>query len=308
VKEACDEFNTGMNQALTTLETHTKPLIRRLLDVLQQDGLELVGFTYFGVSYDEEKKELQNPPLTANVKFRTHTMSAPASFLNEARLSALAIAIYLAGRLACVPTTDTALKLLVLDDLLISLDYSHRRPVLDVIKDLFKEWQIALLTHDRFWFELAREQVADRPWRVIELYEKVDADGLLRPIIWKTKGDLVEETLDQARRFLAANHPAAAANYARTACELTLRRYCRNHGIKFGYTDDAQKIKMEDLLQQGKVHAEGNASRKAAFLAINTHKRLILNPLSHNPIQPVVKADVDAAIAAVEALLHACKR
>ena len=32
-----------------------------------------------------------------------------------------------AGRLACISENDKALKLLVLDDLLISLDYSHCR-------------------------------------------------------------------------------------------------------------------------------------------------------------------------------------
>jgi len=308
VKEACDDFNSGMGQALTALETHTKPLMRRMLDVLQQDGLDLVGFTYFGVSYDETAQELINQNLTANVRFRDHNLPAPASFLNEARLSALAIAIYLAGRLACVPKLDTALKLLVLDDLLISLDYSHRRPVLEVIGDLFKEWQVVLLTHDRFWFELARDQLAEQPWKVIEIYEKVDAEGLLRPVIWETQNNLVDETLKQARRFLDENHPAAAANYARTACELTLRRYCARHGVKFGYTDDPQKIKVDTLLQQGKIHAANNPARKAAFVGIDAHKRLILNPLSHNPTQPIVKADVEAAIAAVAALVLACKK
>ncbi|WP_210237098.1 hypothetical protein, partial [Mesorhizobium sp. M4B.F.Ca.ET.169.01.1.1] len=98
--------------------------------------------------------------------------------------------------------------------------------------------QIILLTHDRFWFELAREQLSGEPWKAIEIYEKLDADGLLRPVIWESQEDLVTETLKQAGRFLDDNHPAAAANYARTACELTLRRYCRKHNIPFGYMDD----------------------------------------------------------------------
>ncbi len=221
-------------------------------------------------------------------------------------LSALAIATYLAGRLACVPEGDGALKLLVLDDLLLSLDHSHRRPVLDVITELFKGWQIVLLTHDRFWFELAREQLSGEPWKAIEIYEKLDADGLLRPVIWESQEDLVAETLKQAGRFLDDNHPAAAANYARTACELTLRRYCRRHNVQFGYTDDPQKIKLEALLQKGEAHANGSAGRKAAFEALKKYKKLILNPLSHNPTQPIVKADVAAAIQAVKNLVTAC--
>lgn len=308
VTEACSQFNEGMKQALDALEAQAKPLLRKLLDVLQQDALELVGFTFFGVTYDEKTREVRNQSLTANIKFRDHTLPAPPNFLNEARLSALAIATYLAGRLACVPVGDAALKLLVLDDLLVSLDYSHRRPVLDVIGDLFKSWQIVLLTHDRFWFELAREQLTGEPWKAIEIYEKVDGDGLLRPVIWESQDDLVSETLKQAQRFLDDNQPAAAANYARTACELTLRRYCRNHNLQFGYADQLQKIKLEDLLKKSETHAKGNADREAAFKGIKKYKKLILNPLSHDPVQPIVKADVVTAIAAVKELSAQCKR
>jgi energy-coupling factor transporter ATP-binding protein EcfA2 len=308
VNGACDQFNEGMKQALAALEAHAKSVLRKLLDVFQTDALELVGFTFYGVTYNEKERELDNAMLTASVKFRDHALPAPPNFLNEARLSALAIATYLAGRLACVPENDKALKLLVLDDLLISLDYSHRRPVLDVIGELFKGWQIILLTHDRFWFELAREQLSGEPWKAIEIYEKLDADGLLRPVIWESQDDLVAETLKQAGRFLDDNHPAAAANYARTACELTLRRYCRKHSILFSYTDDPQKIKIEDLLNKGETHAKGNADREAAFKKLKKYKKLILNPLSHNPTQPIVKGDVAAAIMAVKELVAQSKK
>jgi hypothetical protein len=88
----------------------------------------------------------------------------------------------------------------------------------------------------------------------------------------------------------------------------TLRRYCRNHGIQFGYTDDPQKIKIETLLKQGGDHAKGNADREAAFKGLRKYKKLILNPLSHNPTQPIVKSDVAAAIGAVEDLVKACRK
>ncbi|OYU34064.1 MAG: hypothetical protein CFE35_17405 [Novosphingobium sp. PASSN1] len=308
LQTALDEFNDGMGQAITALEGQAKPLLRRLVDVLTQDALELVGFTFYGVNYDAERKTLRNVTLTANVNFRDHTPPAHQSFLNEGRQSALAIAIYLAGRMACVPTTDDALRLLVFDDLLISLDHSHRRPVLEVIATEFKDWQIILLTHDRFWFEMAREQLLGKPWKCVEIYESVDGDGLLRPSVWNSSENLVDETLKQAKRFLDENppQPAAAANYARTACELALRRYCRNHNILFAYADDPQKIKLDDLLKKAAAHAAPDAGRKAAIGGLNQHKKLILNPLSHNPTQPIVKADVQAAITAVKALVTAC--
>ncbi|MES2176120.1 MAG: hypothetical protein V4523_19570 [Pseudomonadota bacterium] len=310
MQNACEQFNEGMKQAIEALEKYAQPMLRRLLDAFSADALDLIGFTFYGLSYDETDRAIHNKEFFANVKFRTHVPTAPQNFLNEGRQSALAIAMYLAGRKASVPPDDDALRLLVLDDLLISLDHSHRRPVLEVIATEFVDWQIILLTHDRFWFEMAREQLLGKPWKSVEIYESVDHDGLLRPLIWNSGNNLVDETLQQAGRFLEENPPqaAAAANYARTACELALRRYCKNYGIDFPYSDDLQKIKLDTLLTKVAAHAKNDPDRKAAIDGIKQHKKLILNPLSHNPTQPIVKADVQAAILAVGKLVAACVR
>lgn len=305
---ALDAFNAAMREAVGRLEAEAQGILRRLLDALTPDALTLVGLTFFDLLWDEEAKEIRNQSLIPIVRFRDHTPKALQAFLNEGRLSALAIAIYFAARLISVPPNDQSLKLLVLDDLLISLDYSHRRPVLDVLADLFKGWQIILLTHDRFWFELAREQLLDKPWKAIEIYEDVDEDGLLRPLVRESESDLVKATLSQARAFLQEHHAAAAANYARAACELTLRRYCRVHRAKFPYTDEPRKIALEDLRGAGAKIAKEEPDCEAAFAGVLAHQRYVLNPLSHNPAEPVIEADVRVAIDAVALLATACAK
>jgi hypothetical protein len=62
------------------------------------------------------------------------------------------------------------------------------------------------------------------------------------------------------------------------------------------------------LLNKGESHANGNADRKAAFEGLKKYKKLILNPLSHNPTQPIVNADVVAPINAVRELVKACQK
>ena len=52
----------------------------------------------------------------------------------------------------------------------------------------------------------------------------------------------------------------------------------------------------------------GDANRKAAFDGLKKYKKLILNPLSHNPTQPIVKATVAGAIDAVKELVKACQK
>jgi hypothetical protein len=60
----------------------------------------------------------------------------------------------------------------------IGLDQSNRLPVLDLLADKFKDWQVVLLTHDRVWFEMARayhrRHKADKFWRYAKIHSNDD--------------------------------------------------------------------------------------------------------------------------------------
>ena len=161
--DACATFNTAFQSALQVLH----PFINQLMTLLgwqdvQLQALQTPGVTYKTAHYKRDR-HLDGRELTPALQFRNHPLQTPQLFLNEARLSALALAIYLAGRLACTPTAaNSALKLLVLDDVLIGLDHSNRLPVLDVLQTKFADWQIVLLTHDRNWFAFAGNRVEVR--------------------------------------------------------------------------------------------------------------------------------------------------
>lgn len=307
VEAACERFNDGMRQALGLLEIEARRLLRKLIDVLAVDPLDLVGLIFPQLVYSEADRTILNQTLTSSVRVRTHNVVAPQSFLNEGRQTALALALYLAGRKICAPPGRAQLKLLIMDDLLISLDASHRRPVLDLILSEFKDWQIILLTHDRYWFQLAREQVkASGAWKAVEVFERFDGDGLLVPLVRPTEGDLAEATLKQAEAFLADNHPNAAANYARSGCELILKRFCARKGVPFPYFEDERRPDLQALLDAAKAHVVGDVARHKALSELETHKRFVLNPLSHDPANPVPTADVAAAISAVRVVAKAC--
>lgn len=307
VEAACERFNDGMREALGRLEIEARRLLRKLLDVLAVDPLDLVGLTFPQLFYSETDRAIMNQTLNASVRVRTHNVIAPQNFLNEGRQTALALALYLAGRKICAPPGRGQLKLLVMDDLLISLDASHRRPVLDLILSEFEDWQIILLTHDRYWFQLAREQVkASGVWKAVEVFERFDGDGLLVPLVRPTDGDLAEATLKQSEAFLADNHPHAAANYARSGCELILKRFCVKKGVPFPYFEDERRPDLQALLDAAKAHVVGDAPRHKALSDLEAHKRFVLNPLSHDPANPVPTADVAAAISAVREVAKAC--
>ena len=312
-EDACIRFNEGMNEALNVLHTHAQPLLSKLLSVLALDKLELVRLEFSATSFDPSARPkndgdvsaIRNRRLSPIVAFAGYEPPAHQDFLNEGRQSALAIAICLAARLTCVPPGRNRLKLLVLDDLLISLDASHRRPVLKTVLELFADWQIILLTHDRYWFELAREQLQTAgDWRFAEVYERFDETGLLHPLIRRVPDDAATALLDQAERFLADNHPAAAANYARSALELKLKKLCAKHKFILPYRAEAEPPPtLQFLLDRVKNGlSQTNPAAFQALKALKPHKRFVLNPFSHDPAHPVPPADVRDAIQAVRAV------
>jgi hypothetical protein len=81
-------------------------------------------------------------------------VSPPMKYLSESHLNSLGICLFLAS----AQLFNTAAGFLVLDDIVTSFDHGHRRRLLRLIKEEFAEWQIILLTHERFWFELIQKE------------------------------------------------------------------------------------------------------------------------------------------------------
>ena len=78
-------------------------------------------------------------------------INQPYIYLNEARLTRITLSIRLAASLVGLSESD--LKLLVLDDLLISLDMSNRMEVVKILlSDQFADYQKIILTHDLGFF------------------------------------------------------------------------------------------------------------------------------------------------------------
>ncbi|ARO88921.1 hypothetical protein EBAPG3_014730 [Nitrosospira lacus] len=309
MNQACLEFNTAFRNAIPALLPHINALMREL----GWDDVELKGFRTPGLTYNnarlKQHRAIEGQVLTPELTFRDHPLPAPQIFLNEARLSALGLAIYLAGRLACTPTATTdALKLLVLDDVLIGLDHSNRLPVLDVLRKHFFDWQIVLLTHDRVWFEMARFHIGNSgQWKCLEVFEGEDATrGIPAPTVRSAGDKAARVSLDQARTFLADHHISAAANYTRAAFELTLKSFCERFGVPVTFKTDPRHLDTDKLLCAVEVWFRTHAGK--GFLAgvierVKLFRKVVLNPHSHASPPDIARAEVKGAIAAVENLL-----
>ena len=298
-------FNAGMNAALQAIN----PLLQRLLNDLGHADLELMPLTFGGLTPNFDrllaKRYFAGQALPLHVRFRTHPTAAPHSFLNEARLSALGLVIYLASRLAMVPqTTPDALKLLVLDDVLIGLDQSNRIPVLDVLEKHFRDWQIVLLTHDRLWFETARLRGEIwGGWNSMELNASADPVGYYKPRVGKVNSDAAGQQLRLARAHQKAGDRMAACVYARSAFELVLKQMCNAKGALVEYKIEARKLDTDDFLAALSRWAESNYTKAdfdGVFKMLSMYRGTVLNPGSHSAPTTLTDGEVEAAISALE--------
>ena len=110
-----------------------------------------------GLRITANDKTLDNQEILLTVKFFDRDIPEHHRFLNEAKLSAIAIAIYFSSILL-QPESD--LKILALDDVLIGLDMSNRLSILDILDEYFSDYQIFLTTYDKAWYEIVKQRTS----------------------------------------------------------------------------------------------------------------------------------------------------
>ena len=85
------------------------PEAQAILNRLCPDGVELRGLPFPGVRYNGAKsardKAYVDKVIGLEIGFRGHSVERPQNYLNEARQSAIGLALYLGARLACTPQT-----------------------------------------------------------------------------------------------------------------------------------------------------------------------------------------------------------
>lgn len=145
----------------------------------------------------------------------------PQSFLNEARLTAVALSIrfVILERRPIKPE----LKILALDDLLISLDMSNRMIVLELIFKLYaNDYQLIFFTHDLgFYNEIKRwtEGNTDK-WRYLKLSDLKDENIEINDD---------KEEIPLALEFLSDNNLSGCAILLRKSLENTLKDFLQKH-------------------------------------------------------------------------------
>ncbi|WP_313254885.1 AAA family ATPase, partial [Empedobacter sp.] len=198
---------------------------------------------------------IHRPKIPLKVNFNTDKLTdtkkliaKPHTFLNEARLTAIALAIRLAilDRRPVFPNTA---RILVLDDLLLSLDMSHRDKVLDIIlSDSFiNTYQLMIFSHDKSFYNLCKRRIQDRfkeGWVFKEVYQHETDTGIPCPFIPDQK-----DYLDLAKKYLKEFDYPASANYLRKEAEKVLKHLLpENLQYKIGNKLESELINLDGLI------------------------------------------------------------
>ena len=251
----------------------------------------------------EIKKTLDSQEILLKVKFFDTDIPSHHRFLNEAKLSAIALSIFFAG-FTLQPSSD--LKILALDDALIGLDMSNRLPVLDILNQKeFEDYQIFLTTYDKAWYEIAKQQTKQKGWKYAEFYFG-ETDAYEIPIYVEDKA-----YLEKAREYLDVNDYKACAIYVRTAFEEIIKRFCDKRNLKVRYCENPKELTTKDFWEvitaqekKSPIYPRQNILLLDQKLVdeIESVQKFILNPLSHANIVEIYKPELKKAIDAVERL------
>ena len=290
LEEHIENFNRELVTKLEELQTKAS-------EILDEFGYNVgLEFGFQKIVYNREKKILDGKQILLKIKFFEREILTHQNFLNEAKLSAIAIAIYFSSILL---QPDSKLKILALDDVLIGLDMSNRLPMINILKEYFSDYQIFFMTYDRAWYEIVKQRTVGSEWKYAEFYfSKTDEYEI--PIYAEDR-----VYLEKAREYFNINDYKACAIYLRTAFEVAIKRFCDKKNLKVRYRENSKDLRSDDFWQAikgGKTRDGDPFLEKALTDEIELYRNIILNPLSHSRIVAVVEKEISKAIKAVEKL------
>jgi len=175
---------------------------------------------------NQENSQFRKPILELHLKIGDEVIERPQSFLNEAKMTQVALSVRLAASLVNLQEDEqNYFKLLILDDLLVSLDMSNRMKVVDILlSETFANYQKVILTHDLGFFrEFRRKLGASHPeWSFLHL------DGTAAT---KIEAKREKTDIQKAEEYLHGHNLEEAALRLRKASETTIQRFLDRDGI-----------------------------------------------------------------------------
>jgi len=211
-------FNKNLSILLGNITVQANNFLRKKFDIV---NIEIILEYTRELKWDaDDCRSFTKPEIKLSIKNENICIHRPQSFLNEAVLSQIAISVRFGALLTRLASSDW--KILVLDDMLISLDMSNRMKVSEIIleDDDLGDFQKIIMTHDKGFFDILKSRTNSLEWEYLNIYK--DDTIRSKPIV---KSDKTE--LEKAKEFFESNEFDACANYLRKETEKILKHYLK---------------------------------------------------------------------------------
>ncbi len=317
LKNPIDALVDSLNISLLAILKPVLKLVNRYLKEYFKLGVKVSIKGEKFIKVNSKKRKLSySESLFFNIELHGKKLDEHSyqSFLNEARLSALAICIYLAAiKIDSDKISNKELKILFLDDVFIGLDTSNRIPLLKLLQsEDFKGWQIFITTYDRHWFETAQSFLGQK-WKSIELFtgdytEKKIIKGIEKNIKIFELPVLIHEDLSlykKAKSYFYSFDYYSSGNILRKLLEKSISDF-----IPETYSILAKDLE-GSIIQFFKFYKDCDCSNipdSSLEEQLYLFKDIVLNPSSHYDLKsPIYKNEVEKAFKIIDLLLSTPK-
>ena len=307
------KFNEELNYYLTNIQQLANEHLEKRFEEKFRIKLEYRNATYNDFKPDTKGRswKMKLPQIVLSVELVTPLITNPAkkivdspqSFLNEAKLSIIALAMRLA--ILDEKFVHDYPKVLVLDDMLMSMDMSNREFILGILlENYLPDYQILFFTHQRGLFEDARifienhyaekariSGVTDRKkqkeawkdsWKLIEMYEVENGRDIPIPYITEYESN-IQKSLKYFKEQIDYN---ACGNNLR----MVLEEFFRNHlphkyfVNETGNPISAKSLMLDALLTKAREYFTYVGFDITPLDKLDRYRVRSLNPTSHyNP-------------------------
>lgn len=306
-------------KAAFLLETYDTSQATVLNELFASIGDRFTEF-YKTMHIDEEKDfsaVLNNDGAAVNmsVDFYGQGQFPPMAFHSEGHQDSMGIALFFA---LMEKLTTSESGLVVLDDVVMSVDIEHRKNFCRLLKKFFPERQFIITTHDTVWAKnLVNEGVVERKNSIQFLYWNV-TEGPVMAVgqdVWNTSRAKAEVDLHEASAFFRREMECFFEN----VCDkLHARvRYNNVHKWDYGQYMNAAYKELQDLIKKAEQQArdfkntEAHEQLSSLSSTLKTQISVVMadnwvtNALIHyNPYHEISKTEFLAAVDALEQFCH----
>ena len=245
-----------------------------------EEGIEKIRFDLVG----EEGVEFK-------LTFHGKDSQPPLKYLSESHLHCLGICLFLAS----VKLSNKVNRFFVLDDVISSFDSDHRVPLLRLLQDHFKDYQVLLFTHEKFWYELINAEMKPLGW-------------LFNDVTWSIEdGIQFRESIvgirERIERKVKVND-FDVGNDLRKLLEHILKQISFNLEVKMRFLPDGlnERRMIGEMLSElrGKLNREKSNVKDATILDRLATSSLITTKSSHDSPPFQSKGDIQQVIKDIE--------